>query len=93
MSKKLSWHKAGGYDVPVFVPFTPGSQLVQQLKEAEERSKSGRKIRFRFVERAGTSLKQVLQKSDPWAGVNCGSDECYLCRGIKGGDRRRNNVT
>jgi hypothetical protein len=50
MSKKMTWHKAGGFDVPVFVSFAPGSQLVKQLKEAEERSKSGSKIRFRFVE-------------------------------------------
>ena len=92
-SKKMTWHKAGGFDVPVFLPFTPGSQLVQQLKEAEERSMDGRKIRFRFVERAGTSLKEILQKSDPWAGGQCGSDDCFPCKGSKGGDCRRNNVT
>ena len=38
VSKKMSWPKAGGYDVPLFIPFTPGSQLAQQFKEAEERS-------------------------------------------------------
>ena len=79
--------------MPLFVPFTPGGQLVKQLKEAEERSSADRKVRFRFVERAGTSLKAVLQKSDPWAGGKCGSGECFPCRGGKGGDCRRNNVT
>ena len=93
LTKKMSWHKAGGYDVPLFIPFTPGSQLAKQLKEAEERSSADRKIRFRFVERAGTSLKSILQKSDPWAGGKCESSDCFPCRGEKGGDCRRNNVT
>ena len=93
VAKRISWHKAGGYDVPLFVPATPGSQLVKQLKEVEERSCTDRKIKFRFEERAGTSMKSILQKSDPWAGGSCGDDMCFPCRGEKGGDCRRNNVT
>ena len=62
--------------------------VLQQLKKAEER-----KVRFRFVERAGTSLKVVQQKSEPWAGGKCGSGECFPCRGCKGGDCMRYNVT
>ena len=77
----MYWHKAGGYDVPLFVPAMPGSQLVKQLKEVEERSCTERKIKFRFEERAGTSMKSIR--------ACC----CACCRGEKGGDCRRNNVT
>ena len=50
-------------------------------------------IRFRFVERAGTSLKSKLQKSDPWEGGPCGDEDCFPCMGRKGGNCRRNNIT
>ena len=91
VAKRISWHKAGGYDIPLFVPATPGSQLVKQLKEVEERSCTERKIKFRFEEIAGTSMTSILQKSDPWAGGSCAC--CACCMGEKGGDCRRNNVT
>ena len=51
------------------------------------------KIRFKFVERAGVCLKSLLQKSDPWAGGSCGDDKCFACKGEKGGNCRRSNVT
>ena len=38
-------------------------------------------------------MKSILQKSDPWVGGSCGDDMCFPCRGEKGGDCRRNNVT
>jgi hypothetical protein len=65
--------------------FTPEIHLAKQFKEAEERSRDERKIRFRFVERAGMSLKSILQKSDPWAGGKCGSSDCFPCRGRREG--------
>ena len=46
----------------MFVPATPGSVLMKKYKN--EVQKSG--IKIRIVEKAGISLKQQLQRSDPF---------------------------
>ena len=79
--------------MPLFLPCTPDSKLVRQLREVEERSSVGRPVRFRFVETAGTSFKSLLQKSDPWASKKCGEGDCFPCMGEKGGNCRRSNVS
>ena len=50
------------YDSMMFVPATPGSVLMKKYKN--EVQKSG--IKIRIVEKAGISLKQQLQRSDPF---------------------------
>ena len=55
-------YKKGGYDSVMFVPATPGSVLMKKYKN--EVQKSG--IKIRIVEKAGISLKQQLQRSDPF---------------------------
>ena len=66
---------------------------MKELGELEKNSCSGRKVRFRFLERAGTTLKSKLQKSDPCRGDPCGEPNCFPCQGSKGGNCRRKNVT
>ena len=90
------WHRKGGYDVPVFVPSTPKSELATRIKHMEEVSgRNGQRcIRFRVVETGGVSLRQMLQRSNPWAGKKCGRDDCFPCTsGDKGGECGRSNVT
>ena len=57
----MSWKKAGGFDVPLFVP---DSHLVKLLRDVEDRSSFGRKVRFKIVETAGNSIKSLVQNSD-----------------------------
>ena len=91
--KKLTWHKTGGYHVPLFIPFTPNGELKEHLQEVEKKSAAGRDLRFKFIERGGISIKNLLQKSDPWANEKCDKEDCFPCKGEKGGSCRRNNVT
>ena len=37
------------------------------------------KVKIRVVERVGTTVKRVLQKSDPFNCRECGRDSCVIC--------------
>ena len=91
--KSITWHKSGGFDVPLFIPCTPNGELAKRVKEAEARTSRGRPVRFKIVETGGIAIKNQLQKSDPWAGDNCGHEDCFPCQGENGGDCRRSSVT
>ena len=73
--KKNNWYKKGGYESVMFVPATPGSILKKRYEI--EVAKSGLKIRI--VEKAGTSLKQQLQRSDPFKPLRCDRENCFVC--------------
>ena len=93
IKKKHQWAKKGGYTAPIFVPATPGSQLLKEMRKvAQEANKEG--IRFKIIESGGIKLKQVLQKSNPTATPGCDKEDCMCCedeRG-KGGQCHRANV-
>jgi hypothetical protein len=54
--KKNNWSNRGGYIVPIFVPTTPQSVLVNQLKEIAEAEAEGG-IRFRILKLEAGALK------------------------------------
>ena len=91
--KKHEWAKKGGYIAPIFVPATPGSVLLKEMRRvAEEEGKEG--ILFNIVETGGGRLKRQLQKSNPTAPPGCDKEDCPCCkdgRG-KGGQCHRPNV-
>ena len=58
-NKKLNWAKKGGHIAPIFVPTTPGSQLMKAMRRvAQEEGKEG--IRFHIIESGGRILKREL---------------------------------
>ena len=60
--KREIWYIKEGFDTMIFVPATPGSQLKHRyMREIKE---TGFKVRV--VEQSGTTLKSMLQKSDPF---------------------------
>ena len=63
----------------MFVPFTVGSELARRLREAEAKIETMTGYRLKIVERAGAKLEDVLRKSDPWQGMDCGREGCLLC--------------
>ena len=91
-TKSVNWHKAGGYHVPLFVSNTPNSELAKQI-QAIEQLNPHRCIRFKIVETGGTSVKSLLQRSNPWPSGQCGKEDCFPCRNEKGGDCKRSGVT
>ena len=73
--KKHNWYKNGGYETVFFVEATPKSELAIQCDHVFK--DIGLKIRV--VERAGTSTKQQLVKSDPFPRNKCASAKCSIC--------------
>ena len=92
-NKKLNWATSKGHIAPIFVPTTPGSVLLKQMRKvAEKEVKEG--IKFKIMEVGGRTMKTELQRSNPTATPGCGESDCVACklgRG-RGGNCRRNNV-
>ena len=80
-SKKTGWFSKNGEITVLFVPPTPNSTLVKALRLVANKSE----INMRIVERAGTSLKRKLQRSNPFRPNQCERNDCLICRsGRKG---------
>ena len=90
--EKKNWFRKGGYSVPLFVPHTPGGELVRRMKEKEAENNQGRKIRFKIVGKGGVSLEQKFRRSNPWKGEKCGRPKCFPCMKDGGGDCWREGV-
>ena len=91
--KKHGWAKKGGHIAPIFVPSTPGSELVKTLRRvAEEEGKEG--VRFNIVESGGKTMKRELIRSNPTATRGCKKEDCPCCAEEKGrgGPCQRANV-
>jgi len=73
--KKRSWYKRGGYKSVIFVPATPDSQLKKELEQ--DINESG--VKIKVAERAGTSMKRILQRSNPFKRKTCGREDCLVC--------------
>ena len=63
----------------IFVPFTRNSDLAKNLrtKENEIYNITGDKVKI--VERVGRKLENILSSRDPWKGLDCGRQNCFLC--------------
>ena len=91
--KKHSWAEKGGYIAPIFVPPTPGGELLKMLCEVAEKEAFGR-LKFKLVEGGGRSVKGEVQKSNPTGKPGCSSPDCLPCQPGRGagGNCRRNNI-
>ena len=67
------------YNSVLFVPATANSELAKTLRYHEEQNLQGRSSRFKIVEKAGKSLKQILSRSYPWPTQKCSDLECFPC--------------
>ena len=63
----------------MFVPYTPNSQLLKKLKQAESKVTAITGDKVKHVERAGTKLRHLLISSDPWSNVKCNKLKCLVC--------------
>ena len=63
----------------MFVPYTINSGLAKELREAEEMLFKLTGYKLKIVERSGTTLEELLHKSDPWQGIDCERQGCILC--------------
>jgi hypothetical protein len=79
--KKKNWYAKGGNESVIFVPATPRSQLQREYQQ-EVRNLG---FNVKVVEKAGNTLKRMLQRSDPFKPENCGKNDCLVC--TTGGER------
>ena len=63
----------------MFTPYTTQSILAKRMREAEEKLLSLTGYKIKIVERAGSSLEDLLHRADPWQGRDCGRENCLLC--------------
>ena len=76
IQKKDNWYKKGGDESFIFLPATPGSEL--QRKYRQEIKRQG--FAIKVVEKSGTIIKELLQRSDPCKPPGC--DKCsYMVTG------------
>lgn len=64
----------------MFAPYSTNSELAKKIKEAECKMESLTGYKPNVVERAGSKLEDLLHRSDPWRGEDCGRDRCLLCK-------------
>ena len=67
----------------MFVQATPKSEL-SRIQAVVKRM--GMKIKI--VEKAGTTVKSLLQRSNPFGIMKCGRDQCKICQLDRGEDCR-----
>jgi predicted small metal-binding protein len=73
---KYQWYSQGGrYESVMFVEATPESELMHRVRRVVRRLK----LKIKIVERAGTTVKGLLQRSNPFGIRDCGRDKCLLC--------------
>ena len=74
---KDKWYAKGGrFESVMFVEATPGSELAKRIQVAVQRF--GFKIKI--VERAGATIKGLIQKSNPFGTEHCERERCSVCQ-------------
>ena len=73
--KKEAWYKKGGCESVIFVPAAPRSELKRRYEEEIKKTRYSIKV----VEQSGLTLKNHLQRSNPFANKRCRRKECMVC--------------
>ncbi|PFX11897.1 hypothetical protein AWC38_SpisGene24230 [Stylophora pistillata] len=87
--RRDNWFRKGGYETVIFVPATPGSQI----KRRYTREIKATEFKIKVVEQSATTLKAMLQKSDPFKQRRCTNADCLLCRTDGNGSCRSTGIT
>ena len=83
--KKRAWFSADGkYESIMFVQATPGSVLKTKVQKIARKNK----LKIKVVEKAGSTVKRVLQRSDPYGKRKCGRMDCPVCEYGRPGECR-----
>ena len=75
--KQRSWFrgKRKQYETTLFIDATPHSALAKDLQKTL--NKAG--LPIRVIEKAGTSIKQLLSRSNPFRSETCSDASCAVC--------------
>ena len=76
---KMDHHEKLKTRAVLFVPQTPLGELARRIREDLQRMENLTKFRLKVVERAGTSLQNLLSQTSIWRGIPCGREVCVPC--------------
>ena len=85
--KRNNWYKNDTkteekiYKSILFVPPTPGSGLLKELKSREEELNKNNRERIKIVEKGGRKIEKILTKKNPFKEEKCQEKWCPLCKG------------
>ena len=90
-NKNTSWYKDSTkpkqdktYKTVLFVPPTPGSELLKEMRNREEELNRFNRERIKIVEKGGTKIEKLLTKKNPFKEEKCKDKWCPLCKGNLG---------
>ena len=85
---KTQWYKKGKtkYKSVIFVPATPKSQLQKEYSKIIKKHK----MRIKVIEKAGTQVKHLIQKSEPFKQNRCNDKDCFPCTSNKNNNKHTN---
>ena len=88
-SKTKHWYKNSqssekNYKTVLFVPPTPGSGLLKELRKREEELNQNNPERIKVVEKGGMKIEKMLTNKNPFKNEKCQDNWCPLCRGEYG---------
>ena len=63
----------------LFVEQTPGGKLAKDIREVLTRLETLLGFKVKVVERSGTSLRNLMPNTNPWAGARCSRLDCVTC--------------
>ena len=85
---KAQWYRKGKAKNKsvLFVPATPKSELQKQYTKIIHKHN----MRIKVVERAGTQIKNLIQKSEPFKQNKCSDTDCFVCKSNKNNNKNTN---
>ena len=88
-NKRNKWYKNSTktekcYKTVLFVPPTPGSGLLKEMRNREEELNRFNTERIKIVEKGGTKIEKLLTKKNPFKEEKCKDKGCPLCKGNYG---------
>ena len=83
------WCGRGGYRSVIFVPSTPGSVLPKRYQSDVDRQG----LQMTVFEKAGRSIKSMIQRLDPFPIQKCDQQSCMVCQTFGKGLCNKEGVT
>ena len=85
---KTQWYKKGKAKNKsvLFVPATPKSELQKAYSKIIKKHK----MKIKVIEQAGTQIKNLIQKSEPFKTNKCNDKECFPCNSNQNSDKPTN---
>ena len=74
--KRRTWFSRNGYyETVMFVEPTENSELRVRVEQAAKKHK----VKVKVLEKSGTTVKKLIQKSNPFGNMLCERQQCVVC--------------